>query len=160
MIRKSFTAALLILSSLVLTSCSGPRGGGCTANCNTGNATVSLLLTATPPAPTSQLSIQAYTATIPGITLTPTTGAAVNVALTSGTYLAEFTRVTSDSTVLAAAASVPVGNYTQMTVTFSTPRGSFCTQPNPGVPGCAGNTLTTVSGAAGSATAPISLSLT
>jgi len=160
MIRKSFTAALLILSSLVLTSCSGPRGGGCTANCNTGNATVSLLLTATPPAPTSQLSIQAYTATITGITLTPTTGAAVNVALTSGTYLAEFTRVTSDSTVLAAAASVPVGNYTQMTVTFSTPRVSFCTQPNPGVPGCAGNTLTTVSGAAGSATAPISLSLT
>ena len=160
MIRNSFTAALLILPSLVLTSCSGPPGGGCTANCNTGNATVSLLLTATPPAPTSQLSIQAYTTTITGITLTPTAGAAVNVALTSGTYLAEFNRVTSDSTVLAAAASVPVGNYTQMTVTFSTPRVSFCTQPNPGVPGCAGNTLTTVNGAAGSATAPISLSLT
>jgi hypothetical protein len=159
MIRKPFAAALLILSSLLLTSCSGPQSGGCTANCNTGNATVSLVLTATPPAPTSQLSIQAYTATITGITLTPTTGVAVNVALTSGTYIAEFNRVTSDSTVLAAAASVPVGDYMQMTVTFSSPRVTFCTQPNPGVPGCADNTLTTVSGAAGSTSAPINLSL-
>src|SRR5258707_3016491 len=46
-----------------------------------------------------------------------------------------------------------------MPVTFSSPRVTFCTQPNPGVPGCADNTLTTVSGAAGSASAPINLSL-
>jgi hypothetical protein len=159
MTGKASAAVLLVLSSLLLASCSGVGGGGCVANCNNGSATVSLVLTATPPAPTSRLSIQAYTATITGITLTPTTGSAVNLTLSSTAYIAEFNRVSSDSTVLAAAASVPAGNYTQMTITFSTPRVTFCTQPNPGVPGCATNTLTTVSGASGSATAPINLTL-
>src|SRR5947207_13553227 len=143
MVRNVTSAALLFVSSLWLTSCSGVRGGACT-NCNPGNASVSLVLTATPPAAGSQLSIQAYTATITGVTLTPSSGAAVNVSLVSSAYIAEFNRVTSDSTLLAAAASVPAGNYTQMTVTFSSPRVTFCTQANPGVPGCANNTLTTI----------------
>ena len=158
MVRNITAGALLIVSSLWLTSCSGVSGGACT-NCNPGNASVSLVLTATPPAPGSQLSIQAYSATITGVTLTPSSGAAVNVSLVSSAYIAEFNRVTSDSTLLAAAASVPAGDYTQITVTFSAPRVTFCTQTNPGVPGCASNTLTTVGGAAGSATASINLSL-
>jgi len=162
MIRQISAAALLIFTSFVLASCSGVRGGVCTVNCGGGggNATVSFLLTATPPPPSSQLSIQAFTATITGITLTPSTGSAVNVALNSTTYIAEFSRVTSDSTLLAAHVSVPAATYTQMTVTFSAPRVIFCTQPNPGVPGCATGTLTAVSGPAGSVSISTNLSLT
>jgi hypothetical protein len=152
MIRQTSAAALLILSSFVLASCSGAPGGGCLVNCGSGNATISFVLTATPPNPSTQLSIQAFTTTIAGITLTPATGAAVNVPLNSSAYIAEFNRVTSDSTLLAAQVSVPAGSYTQVAITFTAPRVTFCTQPNPGVPGCAAGTLTSSTGAAGSAT--------
>ena len=121
-------------------------------NCGSGNATISFVLTATPPNPSAQLSIQTFTTTITGITLTPATGAAVNVSLNSAAYIAEFNRVTSDSTLLAAQVSVPAGSYTQMVVTFTAPRVTFCTQANPGVPGCAAGTLKSITGSAGSAT--------
>jgi hypothetical protein len=127
-------------------------------NCGGGNATVSFVLTATPPSPSAGLSIQAFTANITGITLTPSTGTIVNVPLNSTSYIAEFTRVTSDSTLLAAKVSIPAATYTQITVTFSAPRVTFCTQPNPGVPGCAVGSLTSITGAAGSAVVSTSLS--
>jgi hypothetical protein len=61
--------------------------------------------------------------------------------------------------LLAAQVSVPEGTYTRLTVTFSAPRVTFCTQANPGVPGCAANTLISVSGSAGSAIVSTNLSL-
>lgn len=152
--RQVFTLSFFFLTAVILASCSGVPKGGCTVNCGGGggNATVWFVLTATPPNPNLALSIQAFTATITGITLTPSTGAAVNVAVNSTSYVAEFNRVTSDSTVLAAKVSVPSGTYTQLQVFFSAPRVTFCTQANPGVPGCAASTLASVTGAAGSAT--------
>jgi len=159
MTRQISATTVLIFACLFLQSCSGVPGGGCTANCGGGNASISLVLTATPPSPSAQLSIQAFTATIAGITLTPATGAAVNVTLNSSAYIADFNRVTSDSTVLAAQVSVPAGNYTQVMITFSAPRVTFCTQANPGVPGCAAGTLQSVTGAAGTATISTSLSI-
>jgi hypothetical protein len=152
MTRQTSAVALLVLSSLLLASCSGAPGGGCLVNCGSGNATISFVLTATPPNPSAQLSIQTFTTTIAGITLTPATGAAVNVSLNSAAYIAEFNRVTSDSTLLAAQVSVPAGSYTQMVVTFTAPRVTFCTQANSGVPGCAAGTLKSITGSAGSAT--------
>src|SRR5882724_3463755 len=149
MIRQTSTAAVLIFACAFLASCSGAPGGGCVSDCGGGNATISLVLTATPPNPTAQLSIQTLTATIAGITLTPATGAAVNVSLNSSAYIADFNRVTSDSTLLARQVSVPAGNYTQMAITFSAPRVTYCTQANPGVPGCAAGTLQSITGAAG-----------
>src|SRR5260221_141174 len=77
MIRQTSTAAVLIFACAFLASCSGAPGGGCVSDCGGGNASISLVLTATPPNPTAQLSIQTLTATIAGITLTPATGAAV-----------------------------------------------------------------------------------
>ena len=147
-----------MLASLFLASCSGVHSGGCVSNCGGGNATVSFVLTATPPDPTLVLSIQAFTATITGITLTPSSGTTVNVPLNSNAYIAEFNRVTSDSTLLAAAVSVPAGTYTQLSLTFSAPRITFCTQPNPGVPGCAASSLISVNGPASSATIATNLS--
>jgi hypothetical protein len=150
--RRLFIFCFFVFASTLLSSCSGVPGGGCIANCGGGNATLSIVLTATPPAPGSGLSIQAFTTTISGITLTPSSGTAVNVALNSSSYVAEFTRVTSDSTILAANVSVAAGIYTSAQIHFSAPRITFCTQANPGVPGCAAGTLTSLSGSAGSAT--------
>ena len=150
--RRRMIFCFSVLTSGLLSSCSGVPGGGCTVNCGGGNATLSIVLTATPPAPGSGLSIHAFTATITGITLTPSGGTAVNVPLNSSSYIAEFTRVTSDSTVLAANVSVAAGTYTSAQINFSAPRITFCTQTNPGVPGCAAGTLTSISGSAGSAT--------
>jgi hypothetical protein len=159
MTRPTSAVVLLLFTSILLASCSGAPGGGCVSNCGGGNATLSFVLTATPPDPALGLSIQTFTTTITGITLTPSTGAAVNVSLNSTAYVAELNRVTSDSTLLAAAVSVPTGTYTQMAVTFSAPRVTFCTQANPGVPGCAAGTLGSISGTAGTATISTSLSV-
>jgi hypothetical protein len=157
--RKICATGLLLLCCFLLISCNGVSGSVCT-NCTPGDATVSFVLTATPPAPTSGLSIQAFTATITGITLTSATGAAVNVPLNSSSYIAEFTRVTSDSTVLAANVTVPAGTYTQIKISFSAPSVTFCTQPNPGVAGCAVGTLTSIAGSPPAATITISSSFT
>ena len=150
--RLAPTAVLLVLIAFALAACSGVPGGGCVANCSTGGS-VSLVLTATPPAPTAALSIQAFTAAITGITLTPSSGGSpVTVNLNATAYVAEFNRVTSDSTLLASNVSVPIGNYNQATITFAAPRVTSCTQPNPGVPGCASGTLGSLTGTPGSTT--------
>jgi hypothetical protein len=159
MTRQTSAATVLIFACVFLASCSGVPGGGCVSNCGGSNAAISLVLTATPPNPTAQLSIQTFTATITGLTLTPATGAAVNVTLNSSAYIADFNRVTSDSTLLAAQVSVPAGNYTQMAITFSGPRVTFCTQANPGVPGCAAGTLQSITGAAATATISTNFSI-
>lgn len=144
--RLASTVVLLVLIGFTMSACSGVPDGGCVANCSTGGS-VSLVLTATPPAPTAGLSIQAFTAAITGITLMPSSGAApVAVNLNSTTYIAEFNRVTSDSVLLASNVSIPSGAYNAMTVTFSAPKVAFCTQSNPGLQGCAAGTLTTVAG--------------
>jgi len=159
--RQLVIFSFAILSSALLSSCSGVPKGPCMVNCGGGgNATVSVVLTATPTDPNSSLSIQAFSATITGITLTDSTGKAVPLTLNSGAYIAEFTRVTSDSTVLAANLPVPAATYNQVQVFFSGPPSvTFCTQANPGVPGCAAGTVASVTGAAGSATVATSFSL-
>jgi hypothetical protein len=158
--RLASTAVLAVLIALTMASCSGVSGGGCVANCSSGG-TVSLVLTATPPAPASGLSIEAFTAAISGITLVPSSGSAqVSLNLNSTAYIAEFNRVTSDSTLLALNVAVPSGSYDAMTVTFSAPRVTFCTQPNPGVQGCANLTLAAVTGAPGSVNFPTNLTVT
>jgi hypothetical protein len=159
MTRQTSVVAVLLFAAILLASCSGAPGGGCVSNCGGGNGKLSFVLTATPPDPALGLSIQAFTTTVTGISLTPASGAAVNIPLNTTAYIAELTRVTSDSTLLAAAVSVPAGTYTQMTVTFSAPRVTFCTQASPGVPGCAAGTLGSINGTAGTATISTTLSV-
>jgi hypothetical protein len=156
------STALLLPACLVLTSCSGGLSTGpCTTNCPSGNATVSVVLTATPPPPSLHLSLQAFRATIVGLSFTPSSGGSpVSVNLNSTAYVAEFTRVTSDSTLLAAKFQVPADTYNRVTVTFSAPSVTFCTQANPGVPGCAAGTLRALTGSPAAGTASVSTSLT
>src|SRR6266478_4896890 len=98
-------------------ACSGARqnGGG-----GTGKAALSLTLRATPPSPSTHLSILAFRATVAGVSLTPSSGSAVSVGLVSGTasYVAEFARFQSDSALLSAAVSVPAGTYNTVAVVF------------------------------------------
>jgi hypothetical protein len=158
--RLASTAVLLVLIGFTMASCSGVAGGGCVANCSSGGS-VSLVLTATPPPPTSFLSVQAFTATIAGITLTPSSGGSpVAVNLNSTTYIAEFNRVTSDSALLASRVSVPSGTYNQMTITFAAPKVTFCTQAHPGVPGCDNGTLNDITGTPGSVSFSTNLTVT
>lgn len=160
--RRVLFVLLIFVSELGLASCSGQHQvitcAG-TGTCVNNNGTVSLTLTATPPAPSAQLSIQAFTATITGISLTNSAGSDVSVALNSTTYIAEFNRVTSDSTVLAAGVQIPADTYTRVKITYSAPRVTFCTQANAGIQGCAAGTLASVTGSAGSSSASVSLSL-
>src|SRR5258706_1540354 len=155
----------LLSSSLILSLCacsglrqSGGSGGG------TGSATLSLSLCATPPSLAAQLSIMTFRATVTGVSLTPSSASAVSVGLVSGTtgsYVAEFTRLQSDSALLSAAVSVPAGTYNSLAVTFSDVLLTFCKQPSSGVAGCSG--LLQVAGSARTATArsgPFSLPVT
>lgn len=128
-------------------ACSGvpkPGGGG-----GTGNATLSLTLRATPPSPSANLSIVAFRATVTGVSLSPSS---VSVPLVSGTstYVAEFTRLQSDSALLSTAVSVPAGTYNGLSVTFSDVLLTYCTQPASAVNGCSSGVVT---GGAATATA-------
>jgi hypothetical protein len=113
----------LLSSSLILSlcACSGVRQSGGSGG-GRGSATLSLTLRATPPSPSAQLSILTFRATVTDVSLTPSSGSAVSVGLVSGTtgsYVAEFTRLQSDSALLSAAVSVPAGTYSSLAVTFS-----------------------------------------
>src|SRR5260221_10128942 len=132
----------LLSSSLILSlcACSGVRQSGGSGG-GTGSATLSLTLRATPPSYSAQLSIMTFRATVTGVSVTPSSASAVIVGLvsgTSGSYVAEFTRLQSDSALLSAAVSVPAGTYNSLAVTFSDVLLTFCTQPSAAVAGCSG----------------------
>jgi hypothetical protein len=147
----------LLSSSLIFSmcACSGlPKTGS--GRGGAANATLSLALRAIPPSPLSNLSILTFRATVTGVSLTPSSGSAVSVGLVSGTtssYVAEFTRLQSDSALLSAAVSIPAGTYNSLAVTFSDVLLTFCTQPSSGVAGCSSGSLGQVTGSAGAATA-------
>jgi hypothetical protein len=148
---------LLVVAVFALNSCSGPAGGGVTPP-PPGNGKLSLVLKVIPPAPTSGLSLLSFAGNITGISLTPSSGSPVNVTLNATTFTTEFTRFTSDAGFLATV-SAPAGTYTGITVVFGAPVATFCTQPTPGIAGCA-TTPVQVSGAVGSNTITTSLTVT
>ncbi|MGA3177151.1 MAG: DUF4382 domain-containing protein [Candidatus Acidiferrum sp.] len=84
-----------------------------------GNATLNLTLSDTPPAGVGVIS---FTLPISGISLVPTTGSAVSV-YSGGNF--ELTRLQSDSAAVAVGVSVPEGSYTAIKVTLGTSSGLF-----------------------------------
>jgi len=111
---------------------------------------------AIPPSPSAHLSILSFRATVTGVSLTPSSGSPVSINLvtaSSGTYIAELTRLQSDSALLSAAVPVPAGNYESIALTFSDVLLTFCTQPSPGTAGCASGSLSQVTASAATATA-------
>jgi len=80
---------------------------------NTGNSSVVLAMTDTPP---SNVSILSAKVTLTGATLNPG-----SVTLFSGSTTVELTRLQTDIAYLATAANIPAGSYTSVTLTFANP---------------------------------------
>ena len=160
--RKGF-AALVLLSTVALISCSGsPKP--CTVNCGGGGtATLSMTWKATPLSPPPNTNLLSFIVDVNTITLTSSTGTNVNIPLNSTNLSVDLTKLQSDSIFLGTSATVPAGSYTSMTVSLSNPVVTFCTQTL-GNTGCAAGSIATISGGAAAApkisSAPFPLTLT
>jgi len=113
---------ILLLTVLSLAACSGPFKGGCTVNCGTGTATVSLTLVSdTPPASPSLLS---YKVAVSSVVLTPTTGNAFGF-FPNPPLVIDLMRLQSDSAFLGTVLNVPATTYSSITVSLSNPQITF-----------------------------------
>ncbi len=102
---------MLILCA-ALAGCGGNNQFGSQPQ-NSGNSSVVLAMTDTPPSLVSILSAE--------VTLTGATLAPGNVSLFSGSTTVELTRLQTDIAYIATAANIPAGNYTSVTLTFANP---------------------------------------
>jgi hypothetical protein len=131
----------------------------CTNCTPTGNATLNLTISDTPP---TGVSVVSFTLPISGISLTPSTGSPVSV-FAGGSF--ELTHLVSDSTPVATGASVPAGSYTAINVTLGTSTGIFVNSSGGtitvGGVACVANAICNLpNGAATTITIPLTLSLT
>jgi hypothetical protein len=111
---------------------SGTQIGGQTQT--SGNSSVVLAITDTPP---SNVSILSAEVTLTGATLNPG-----NVSLFSGSTTIELTRLQTDIGYLATAANVPAGSYTSVNLTFANPL--FTIENNTASPIVSGSTTCAV----------------
>jgi len=156
--RTSLTLSTLLLASLLLSSCSGVPNA--TTPPASGNATVNVTFTDTPPIGVSVLS---FTVTLSGLTLNPSSGTPVNFTLSPNPLSVELTRLQSDSFLGATSAAVPSGTYSGVTVAVASSKmvvfnGSGATIATT----CLNNTLCTltpISAASVTYTFPTALSL-
>lgn len=131
--RSKFLLPVLLLAAFSLSSCSGPKGTVCAVNCGGGgNANLSLTLLDAPPTNTAFIN---FNLPISLISLTPQTGADVNVLSTPATF--EITRLQSDSTVIGTF-QIPAGTYTKLNffVTGNTPTSVWVNDSNATINGC------------------------
>ena len=146
-----------------LASCSGSKsstGGGGGGGGTT--ATLSLTMRAAPLTPPPSTNLLSFVVDVNTITLTPSSGSAFNIPLNASSFSVDLTKLQSDSVFLGTSATVPAGTYASITVSFSNPVVTFCTQ-TAGVAGCASGSVTTISGAAATpiiTSSPFPLTLT
>jgi Domain of unknown function (DUF5666) len=160
---KRLILPLILIAVLPLSSCSGLKGG-CSTNCGGGNATLSMTLYDTPP---TGLNLLTFTLPIAGISLTPSSGSAVNV--TTAVSSVEATRLQTDSALIVDAFSVVAGSFTGINVTLGPTSATSNVFIN-----TSGSTITWTTGSGGSCasgavcslpagavfTVPVTLSLT
>ena len=142
-LKKLATCGFLAVA-FSLTSCSGltsTRENGSQG----GGAALLVALRATPPPPPGDTNVLSFSATVVGVSLTPSTGGSVNVPLNSAFYQVDFTRLQSDTAFLALSTAIPAGTYTNMVVSFSNPAVTYCTQTH-GITGCAAGSVITLGG--------------
>jgi hypothetical protein len=114
MIRiPSIWAISILVCCAALASCGGNAQYGSQGGGNSGNSSVVLTMTDTPP---SNVSILSAEVTLTGASLSPG-----NVSLFSGSTTVELTRLQTDIAYLATAANIPAGSYTGVTLTFANP---------------------------------------
>ena len=92
-----------------------------------GNATVSVVLRATPLTPPPTISLLSFSAVVTGISLNPVTGTPVNIPLNATSLIVDLTKLQSDSVFLGASTTIPAGPYSAIAVSFSNPVLRFCT---------------------------------
>lgn len=155
---KRYAVLVAFAAILSLTSCSGVKNA-CTVNCvgGSGKATLVLTMRATPLSPPASTNLLAFVTALTGIALNPGSGNSFGIASTA---TVDFVRLQSNSFFLATTVSVPAGSYTSLTITFSAPTVTYCTQLAPGTSGCSANSVKTLTGGAVSAAQiPVTLSL-
>lgn len=126
-IRTIWPISVLICCA-ALAGCGGNNQLGSQPQ-NSGNSSVVLAITDTPPSLVTILSAQ--------VTLTGATLAPGNVSLFSGSTTVELTRLQTDIGYIATAANIPAGNYTSVTLTFANPSLTIENDSAATVAGCA-----------------------
>src|SRR6202162_2645181 len=123
--RKQRLGYVFCVAMIAVAGCSGggsqtTAGGGGGGGGNQQHASLTLTLTSKPDVSLTNISVLSATVSITGITLNPTSGNAVPLALSPTTYPVDLTRLQAD-TALLGVLSLPVGSYSSATVTFSAP---------------------------------------
>ncbi len=131
----------------VLTSCSGSKSSVCTVNCGgSGNSSLSLTISDTPPSGTTILS---FTLPVLGIALTPSGGGSqVPVFSSNPSANFELTRLQSDSNLIAAKVPVLAGSYTAVNVTVAAPSAVFINTSGSTVGSCVAGGVCHLTGSA------------
>jgi len=135
---RKYVIFAVFAAILSLSSCSGVKNR-CVTNCTpSGNASLSVSISDTPPTNTTVLS---FTLPIVGISLTSSSGSQVSV-LSSGTAANfELTRLQTDSDVVVTNASVAAGTYTAVNVTVGASTGTFINNTGGAVGACAAGSV-------------------
>jgi hypothetical protein len=155
-----------LIAALSLAACSGPNspgnGGGGGGGGGTGTATLSVNLIATPPAPPPLTSILSFSVDVTGLSISPVTGSAQSISLNSGTgtYVVDLTKLPSDSAFLGENTTIPSGTYSTVTVSFSAPTVTYCTQTVVGTAGCPAANIARFTGAPATPAVTTTLTLT
>src|ERR1700740_2613337 len=139
-LKAHFWVSILVLTTLALTSCSGPFKG-CTTNCQIGNATMNVSISDASPANTS---IMSFSLPILSVTLTPSTGSPVSLFSSTTGATFDLTRFQADSDLLASNVSVAAGAYTAVSVTVGAPSGVFFNGSTAAVGSCAAGQVCSV----------------
>ena len=127
-IRSSIWPIFVLILCAALAGCGGNNQIGSQPQ-NSGNSSVVLAMTDTPPSLVTILSAQ--------VTLTGATLAPGNVSLFSGSTTVELTRLQTDIAYIATAANIPAGNYTSVTLTFANPSLTIENDSASTIAGCA-----------------------
>jgi hypothetical protein len=137
----------IVLSVAVFSfaSCSGPPHGQGISFGPNGDATLAVTLRATPLAPPPNTNLLSFSATVLGISLTPSTGGSLGLPLNSTLYQIDLTRLQSDTALVSLSTAIPPGTYDNMIVSLANPMITYCRQTQ-GTSGCAAGSVTTVSG--------------
>jgi hypothetical protein len=142
--HKKLAASGLFAVALSLASCSGLPKTAAGGDHGAG-ATLLVALRAIPLPPPRNTNILSFSATVVGVSLTPSTGGSVNVPLNAPLVQVDFARLQSDTSFLALSTSIPAGTYSNMVVSLSNPAVTYCTQTH-GILGCAVGSVITLSG--------------
>lgn len=160
--RNKLSIFIALVSALSMTSCyhEFPNGGG-GGGVGSGTGQLSLTLHAIPLTPQANINILSFVVNITGVSLTPGTGQPVNFTgnLSGGSIPVDFARAQGGTIYLGTDASLTAQAYSTITIAFSAPVITYCTQPNPGVPGCAAGTVQTFNGNLTTPSIPVTLSV-